>query len=64
MNERMACPKPDGQRVGVFRHPGSLLYVDNCRGLQAAAARGECELHAWTRGAYPGRPLEERLPGI
>ena len=56
--------KPDGQRVGVFRHPGSLLYVDNCRGLQAAAARGECELHAWTRGAYPGRPLEERLPGI
>ena len=64
MNERMALPVEKQRRVGVFRHPGSMLYQDNCRGLQAAAKRGECELHAWTRGSYPGLPLEDRLQGI
>jgi AraC family L-rhamnose operon regulatory protein RhaS len=48
----------------VFRQPGSLLYADNCRALQDAATRGETRLVAWTRGGYPGRPLEGRLPGI
>lgn len=62
---------PDGHatrservRPAVFRQPGSLLYADNCRALQEAAARGETRLVAWTRGGYPGRPLEGRLPGI
>lgn len=64
MNEHMALPQEKECKVGIFRNPGSLLYVDNCRGLQAAAKRGECELHAWTRGSYPGIPLEDRLPGI
>ena len=40
------------------------MYADNCRELQAAARRGEVELHAWTRGSYPGTSLGERLPGI
>ena len=64
MNEQMAFPPKMQRQIGVFRNPGSLLYVDNCTGLKAAANRGECELHAWTRGNYPGLPLEERLPGI
>lgn len=64
MNELMKIPSEKECRKGIFRNPGSLLYVDNCRGLQAAAKRGECELHAWTRGSYPGMPLEDRLPGI
>jgi len=51
-------------RPSIFRNPGSLLYADNCRGLQAAARRGEVDLHAWTRGSYPGDPLGNRLPGI
>jgi AraC family L-rhamnose operon regulatory protein RhaS len=51
-------------RPSVFRHPGSLLYADNCRDLQAAARSGEVDLHAWTRGSYPGAPLGDRLPGI
>lgn len=51
-------------RPSVFRQPGSLMYVDNCRDLQSAAQRGEVELHAWTRGSYPGTPLGDRLPGI
>lgn len=62
---------PDGHatrsgrvRPAVFRQPGSLLYADNCRALQEAAARGETRLVAWTRGGYPGRPLDGRLPGV
>lgn len=51
-------------RPAVFRQPGSLLYADNCRALQQAAARGETRLVAWTRGGYPGRPLDGRLPGV
>lgn len=51
-------------RPAVFRQPGSLMYADNCRALQEAAARGETRLVAWTRGSYPGRPLEGRLPGV
>lgn len=48
----------------VFRQPGSWLYADNCKDLQAAAARGEVRLAAWTRGGYPGTPLDARLPGL
>ena len=62
MNE--ISPIRDMSRRSVFRQPGSLMYADNCRDLQAAARRGECELHAWTRGSYPGTSLGERLPGI
>ncbi|WP_291295408.1 AraC family transcriptional regulator [Elioraea sp.] len=51
-------------RPAVFRQPGSMLYADNCRALQEAAARGETRLVAWTRGSYPGRPLDGRLPGV
>jgi AraC family transcriptional regulator, L-rhamnose operon regulatory protein RhaS len=51
-------------RPAVFRRSGSLLYADNCRDLQAAVARGEAKLAAWTRGGYPGTPLGGRLPGI
>ncbi len=51
-------------RPSVFRQPDSMMYADNCRELQAAAARGEVELHAWTRGSYPGTSLGDRLPGI
>lgn len=51
-------------RPSVFRQPGSTMYADNCRDLQAAAQRGEVELNAWTRGSYPGIPLGDRLPGI
>lgn len=54
----------DMTRPIVFRAPGSLLYADNCKDLQAAARRGEVKLVAWTRGGYPGTPLEERLPGL
>jgi AraC family transcriptional regulator, L-rhamnose operon regulatory protein RhaS len=55
---------PARPRPAVFRQPGSLLYADNCKALQAAAARQECRLVAWTRGGYPGKPLEGRLPGL
>jgi hypothetical protein len=48
----------------VFRAPGSLLYADNCKDLQSAAQRGEVRLVAWTRGGYPGVPLDARLPGL
>ena len=48
----------------VFRRPDSLMYRDNCRALQAAAARGEAKLVAWTRGAYPGLPLGAALAGV
>jgi AraC family L-rhamnose operon regulatory protein RhaS len=41
-----------------------MMYADNCRELQAAALRGEVELHAWTRGSYPGKSLGDRLPGV
>lgn len=51
-------------RPSVFRQPDSMMYADNCRELQAAAKRGEVELHAWTRGNYPGEPLGDKLPGI
>jgi AraC-like DNA-binding protein/uncharacterized cupin superfamily protein len=51
-------------RPAVFRQPGSMLYADTCRALQEAAARGETRLVAWTRGSYPGRPLDGRLPGV
>jgi AraC family L-rhamnose operon regulatory protein RhaS len=51
-------------RPSVFRQPESMMYADNCRELQAAAGRGEVELHAWTRGSYPGTSLGERLPGV
>lgn len=54
-----AAPRP-----AVFRQPGSLLYADNCKDLQAAALRGEVRLCAWTRNGYPGIPLGERLPGL
>lgn len=64
MNKHLVAPLETGRQPCIFRHPGSLLYSDNCRDLQAAARRGEVELHAWTRGSYPGTPLEERLPGI
>lgn len=54
----------NGWRPIVFRAPGSLLYADNCKDLQAAARRGEVKLAAWTRGGYPGTPLDARLPGL
>jgi AraC family L-rhamnose operon regulatory protein RhaS len=60
MDERVAGER----RPAVFRQPGSFLYADNCRELQAAARRGEVELTAWTRGSYPGQSLGEGLPGI
>lgn len=63
VNEHLKSPHLGG-RPSIFRNPGSLLYADNCRGLQAAARRGEVELHAWTRGSYPGDPLGNRLSGI
>lgn len=56
--------RPERVRPAVFRQPGSMLYADNCRALQEAAASGETRLVAWTRGSYPGRPLEGRLPGV
>lgn len=56
--------RPGGLRPIVFRAPGSLLYADNCKDLQAAARRGEVKLAAWTRGGYPGTPLDDRLPGL
>jgi AraC family L-rhamnose operon regulatory protein RhaS len=56
--------KAGRMRPAVFRQPGSMLYADNCRALQEAAARGETRLLAWTRGGYPGQPLGGRLPGI
>lgn len=52
------------RKRSVFRQPSSMMYVDNCRDLQIAAGKGEVELHAWTRGSYPGTPLGDRLPGI
>ncbi|WP_158032208.1 AraC family transcriptional regulator [Rhizobium rhizosphaerae] len=55
---------PASVRPSVFRQPDSVMYADNCKELQAAARRGEVELHAWTRGNYPGISLENRLPGI
>ncbi len=55
---------PAGYRPSVFRQPDSVMYADNCKELQAAARRGEVELHAWTRGNYPGISLDGRLSGI
>lgn len=63
MNKHTVVDQQD-VKPSVFRQPGSLMYVDNCRDLQSAAQRGEVELHAWTRGSYPGTPLGDRLPGI
>lgn len=56
--------RPERLRPVVFRAPGSLLYADNCKDLQASAQRGEVKLVAWTRGGYPGTPLDARLPGL
>ena len=61
---RHAVISPADCRPSVFRQPDSVMYADNCKELQAAARRGEVELHAWTRGSYPGTSLGERLPGI
>ena len=58
------APPCENRRPTVFRQPDSMMYADNCRELQAAARRGECELHAWTRGSYPGTGLGDLLPGI
>lgn len=58
------APRAPRIRPAVFRGPGSSLYADTCRALQEAAALGETRLVAWTRGSYPGRPLEGRLPGV
>ncbi|MFD9899191.1 helix-turn-helix domain-containing protein [Mesorhizobium sp. NPDC059025] len=63
LNEHAAL-RLQHQRPSVFRQPDSFMYADNCRELQAAAQRGEVELHAWTRGSYPGTSLGERLPGV
>ncbi|WP_180966768.1 helix-turn-helix domain-containing protein [Cohaesibacter celericrescens] len=57
-------PVHPADRPTVFREPGSMLYADNCKDLQAAAQRGEVELKAWTRGSYPGLSLQHRLPQI
>ncbi len=64
MNENAAVKVHGESRPSVFRQPGSMMYADNCRELQAAAERGEVELHAWTRGSYPGISLGDRLQGI
>lgn len=64
MNKHTVIDPVDVRRPSVFRQPDSMMYADNCRDLQAAAARGEVDLHAWTRGSYPGQALGDRLPGI
>lgn len=64
MNKHTVIKSADIRRPSVFRQPDSMMYADNCRELQASAARGEVELHAWTRGSYPGQSLGDRLPGI
>ncbi|GAA3068436.1 hypothetical protein GCM10010520_15140 [Rhizobium viscosum] len=64
MNKHTVIKPADIRRPSVFRQPDSMMYADNCRELQAAAARGEVELHAWTRGSYPGQSLGDRLPGV
>ncbi|OHV82899.1 hypothetical protein LCM4573_18265 [Rhizobium sp. LCM 4573] len=63
MNRHIVVPQSNC-RPSVFRQPDSAMYANNCRELQEAAKRGEVELHAWTRGSYPGISLGERLPGI
>jgi AraC-like DNA-binding protein len=64
MNRHAVIDSAGDMKPSVFRQPSSLMYADNCRDLQTAAQRGEVELHAWTRGSYPGIPLGDRLPGI
>ena len=58
------APLHPADRPCIFRQPDSMLYADNCKDLQAAAARGEVELKAWTRGSYPGLSMQHHLPQI
>jgi AraC-like DNA-binding protein len=49
----------------VFEGQGHVFFADSCEPLKAAAARGEVEVDALSRGSYPGRPLMPReLPEV
>jgi AraC-like DNA-binding protein len=45
--------------VARYSDPAGIFQADTCRPLEYAAARGEVDLTALTRGHYPGRPLED-----
>ncbi|HEX3806643.1 MAG TPA: AraC family transcriptional regulator [Gaiellaceae bacterium] len=45
--------------------PQSHWLSDTCEPLKSAAARGEVQLHARSRGPYPGEPIpEDVFPGL
>ena len=49
----------------VFQGPGHVFFADSCEPLKAAAARGDVEVDALSRGSYPGRRLLAReLPEV
>ncbi|MGA3248162.1 MAG: AraC family transcriptional regulator [Paraburkholderia sp.] len=64
MSKQPVLVATEDRQPSVFRQPYSMMYADNCSELQAAARHGEVELHAWTRGSYPGKSLGDKLPGI
>lgn len=41
----------------LFRNEDTVYYADSCEPLKAAAAQGEIQLDAWSRGSYPGLRL-------
>lgn len=49
------------QGVARFRLPNQVYYADTCEPLKQAATRGEVELVARGRGAYPGPPLPPKI---
>ncbi|HWK26404.1 MAG TPA: AraC family transcriptional regulator [Solirubrobacter sp.] len=52
-------------RPAVYTAPGDVYVADHCAPLSAAVQRGELEMAALARGAYPGARLGARaLPGV
>ncbi len=51
--------------VAVFRFAHQAYFADTCEPLKRAAARGDVQLRARGRGAYPGASLPEKaLPEV
>lgn len=49
-----------GIAPAIYITGDTVYHADKCEPLSSAAARGELELHMWSRGAYPGHRLPEK----